>query len=1162
MTAEAARTDVKFLSINKFFLGSWRRGGNLFDTTTICFIRRVTMIWPEISRLRSALMVCMLILGMPFLAWAQEATVVGTVTDPSGSVIPNVTITLTNTSTGLVTTAASNEAGQYVVSNLRIGKYNLAVEAPGFKRTEQKDVVLQVGDRLRVDLQLQVGNLSESVIVESTAIAVKADSGEISTVISGAQVTQIAANGRSIYSLVALLPGTSSTMPDTQVPTPVGGNASVSFNGQRVAHNIYLIDGGENLDRGGAGTLSVMPSIDAIAEFRALSSNYDAEYGLSSAGTMTMIFRSGTSQYHAAAWEFNRNDAYNARNFFQAQKTPVRFNVFGFNAGGPVIPKKDAKTFFFYNQEWRKSSSGNNFNQIVPLASTYGGNFGSTAITVPTASQLSAAQQARFTAAGLTLGQPFPNNTIPGSLLDPNAQVLLNAGIFPKPTSGNRYIGQAPTPTTVTEEIARVDHQFGSKLSLFGHWVSEQISQTYNPTIWAGSNVPSVYSTFGNPSYSAVAHAVYSVKPNLLMEFAFNYNGNRIHILPGGLYQRPSNFTSKRLFAGPNEDNRIPGIGLGGSTGTNYTANWVPWNNKADDYQIRSDISWTSGSHQFKFGGSWALYKKIQDLFTQTQGIFTFNGGYTGNDFADFLLGYASSYNEAAVKDAGYWNNVSWAFYLQDHWRATNRLTLDAGLRWDGIPHTYEANHRMSNFYPNLYDPSKKAILLADGSISPSSPGLGTSPQPTMAGYQLYLNGIGITGIGGIPNGMTNNHWATLGPRVGFAFDTTGKGKTILRGGFGIMYERIQGNDMYNGGGNVPFSLNVNNSRVLLSDPSTSIQTGVAPPNPIQVGSLQAISLNDYFPTTAYQFSMGIERALSSKSVLSIAYVGTQTHGLSRNRNINVPDQSNLANLINGTGAAYNTLLPYLGYGTIGMYENLDQAHYNSLQVSFRGQVAKTLSLQAAYTLSRSIDPGNQNAGNGGDLNNIPNPYDATYGIGRSQFDRTHVAVFNFIYDIPVLRNSSNKGAKAILGGWQLSGVVLAETGIPLNVSLGGKAGSNGVAGGTNRPNVSGAISYPQTVDAWFDKSSFSAPTIGQWGNLPFDSVNGPGRHNWNLALFKSFVFSETRGSRLELRFESFNTWNHTQFSGVSTGFSSGDFGRVTSVQDPRNLQLGAKLYF
>jgi hypothetical protein len=1124
-----------------------------------------TRVWLGFARRQSGLRLLVvlgaLLLSLPLVALAQEATILGTVTDTSGSAIPGVTVTLTNTDTGLTRTVVTNDVGQYTAPSLRIGHYDIKGEMTGFKTAEQKGLVLNVGDRARVDLRMEVGNISENITVEANAIAVKSESGEISDVITGRQVTQLATNGRTIYSLVALMPGTASNMPDTQVPTSVGGNASVAFNGQRMSHNIYLIDGGENLDRGGAGTISVMPSIDAIGEFRALSSNYGADYGLSSAGTMTLVLQSGTTKYHAAAWEFNRNDYYNARNFFQSKKTPVRFNLFGFNVGGPIIPSDNPKSFFFFNMEWRKSASSNNFNTVVPLTGTYGGNFGSTLINVPTAAQLSPALQAKFTNAGLTLGDPFPNNTIPTSLLDPSAQSLLAAGIFPAPTSGNRYVGSAPTPTNVREEIVRIDHAFSDKFSVFGHWISDHVMQTYNPTMWSGSNVPTVSNTFGNPSYSAVVHTVYSVSPTLLLETAFNYNGNRIHILPAGLYTRPSGFVSQELFAG-NEDDRIPQIGLQGTTGTTYTANWVPWNNKADDYQIRQDVSWSHGEHQFKFGGSWAFYAKIQDLFAQTQGVFGFNGKYTGNDFADFLLGLSSGYNEATVKDAGHWNNNSWAAYVQDNWRASKRLTLNLGLRWDGIPHTYEANHRMSNFYPDQYDPAKKAILLADGTISPLSPGLGTSPVPQMAGMQLYLNGIGITGVDGNPNGMTKDKWWNFGPRLGFAYDLTGTGKTVLRGGFGIMYERIQGNDMYNGGTNSPFSLNVNNADVLLQNPSTGIATGTTPPQPIRVGSLQAISLSDYDPTTSYQYSAGVERQLGSQSVLSVAYVGNRTNKLSRNRQINIPDPSYLAGLIAGTAPSYNTLLPYLGWGNIGMYENLDKGHYNSLQVSLRGNVVKDLSLQAAYTLSRSIDPGNLGAGNGGDLNNMPNPYDASYGIGRSITDRTHVAVFNFIWDLPILRSGGSAVARGIAGGWQLSGIVLAETGNPLNITQGGSQGSNGVAGGTNRPNFSGSVSYPKTVAAWFDKTAFSAPTPGQWGNLKYGAINGPGRHNWNLALFKSFTFNEDRGSRLEIRIESYNTWNHTQFSNVSSSFSAGNFGQVTGAQDPRNFQLGLKLFY
>src|SRR6266576_6061592 len=259
---------------------------------------------------------------------------------------------------------------------------------------------------------------------------------------------------------------------------------------------------------------------------------------------------------------------------------------------------------------------------------------------------------------------------------------------------------------------------------------------------------------------------IYAISPTLLNVTAFNYNGNVINIVPIGLFAAPTGangFTFNRLFPGPNNNTRIPNIHLSGSTGTNYDiASW-PWHNKADDYQIRDDISLTKGAHQLKFGASWAIYKKVQDLFGTTQGSFNFDGTFTtpaglkskpGNDLADFLLGTSKSYSELAVQDSGKWNNVSWAAYVQDNWRVNRRLTLNLGLRWDGVPHTYEANNRMGNFYPSLYDPAKTAIMLPDGTVSPLSPGLGTSPNPILAGVQLYLNGIGIPGQNGVPQGL------------------------------------------------------------------------------------------------------------------------------------------------------------------------------------------------------------------------------------------------------------------------------------------------------------------------------------------------------------------------------------------------------------------------
>src|SRR5579871_3064827 len=1124
---------------------------------------------------------------------AQEATIVGTVTDPSGAAVPNVSITVTNTDTGITRTLTTSGDGQFVVPDLGIGHYSVKATASGFKVAEQSNIVLAVNDRTRVDFKLQVGSAQEQVTVEAAAIAVQSDTGEVSDLITGQQIAQLATNGRSMYSLISLTPGASSGQGDFQIPTPVGGDANVSFNGMRMSHNLYLLDGSESSDRGGAGGSDVMPSLDSIAEFREMTSNYSAEYGLSSSATMTAVIKSGTKQYHASAWEFLRNDALDARNYFNPSPQKVaelRFHTFGFNVGGPVdFWKKEHKTFFFYNMEWRRLIQGQTLTQTVPDTAWYGGDVaGGPAPTVPSAANVSAAYLFRncpggAAPAGIVQGSPFPNNTIPSCMIDPNSTALLQAGIFPANNavngSGNpEFQGGNNVPTTVKEEIVRIDHQFNSKFSVYGHYLREQIAQNFGTSMWSGDNVPTASNTFGNPSYSYVVHTTYVISPTLLNEVAYNQNGNKIAILPSNLIARPSGFTSNRIFGGPNNDNRIPEIHLAGYNNTDYTnASW-PWNNKADDYQIRDDLSWTKGAHQLKMGGSWALYKKVQDLFGNTQGSFTFDGHLTGNDFADYLLGLSNSYTELGVQDHGFWNNVSWALYVQDNWRVNKRLTLNLGLRWDGVPHTYEANNRMGNFYPNLYDQAQAAVFDSNGNIcggafdpvtganpgcTAASPGLGTSPNPVLAGYQFYLNGIGIPGkTPGVPKGLVNTQWAAFGPRIGFAYDLTGSGKTVLRGGFGAMYERIQGNDMYNAGPNVPFSTSVSYNNVSLSNTAISTLTGIQNVAPVTVAGITGLAVDDYKLPVAYQYSIGVQRSLSSKTVLGISYVGNQSRHQNDYRNINLPDESNLPALINGTvPGGVNTIAPYKGFGTINMAVNEANAHYNGLQMDLNSQVTRDLTLRAYYTLSRSIDPTTGGSG-GGDLGTVSNPYAGwKYDNGPSGYDRTHVFSANFIYEIPLFRNNSSRAIKTTLGGWEVSGIVVAETGLPLNVTLTGSQGGNGI-GGTNRPDLTGSISYPKSVNEWFDTSAFSAPALGAWGNLGHNALRGPGRQNWDLSLFKNFVFSEARGSQLELRLETFNTFNHTQFQNVSTGVGSSNFGQVTSAFPARILQLGAKISF
>jgi hypothetical protein len=1146
-------------------------------------------------RLHHLFLLLLSVVALSFTAKAQNATIVGTITDPSGAAVPNVKVSATSIETGLVTTAVTGDSGSYVMPELKIGHYDVKAEASGFKVAEQKGLVLQVGDRTRIDFQMQLGGAQETVTVEANEVRVQTDSGEQSNVITGQQMSQIAVNGRSVYQLAALAPGASSQV-NGYVNTPVGGDASVEFNGLRQNHNIYLLDGGEDDDRGGAGGMSIAPSTDAIAEFRQLTSNYSADYGLSSGGTMTMVLKSGSSTLHASAWEFNRNDAFDARNFFNAAPAKVaklRLNVFGFNVGGPVTLGKfynrDRKrTFFFYNMEWRRLIQGSVTNgQTVPDPATYGGDFSSLtkAVNVPTAAQVApsvlfANCPGGVAPAGVVQGAPFPGNVIPSCMISPNATALLTAGIFPAPTgANNQFTGAATAPTNLKEEIVRIDHNFTSKFSVFGHFIAEQVSQGFAISQWSGANVPTVGDQFGNPSYSAVVHTTYAISPNLLNEVAFNYNGNRINIVPFpgaglGSLSLPTGYdsTNSRFFSGPNNLNRIPNIDLKGSTGTQFEISSWPWHNKADDYQIRDDLSWTKGAHQLRFGFSWAIYKKTQDLFGQTQGGFNFDGTFTGLDFADFLLGDAKQYQELAVQDHGQWNNVSYAAYVQDNWRVNRKLTLNLGLRWDGVPHTYEANNRMGNFYPSLYNPADAATFNTAGTICASaadpgctgvSPGLGTSPNPILAGVPLYLNGIGIPGQNGVPKGLVNNHWANFGPRVGFAYDLTGNGKTVVRGGFGIMYERIQGNDMYNAGPNIPFSFQLNTPvPVELVNPHLALTTGTAAALPINPASITGLAVKDYKQPASYQWSIGVQRQLGARSVLGVAYVGNTNRFQNDYTEANLPSESFLGALIGG--ANYNTApgLPYPGFHSIRLSTNEANTHYNGLQFDLSSQVGHDLTLRAFYTFSQTIDPTTGGNG-GGDLANVSNPYAGwKYDVGPGGYDRRHNVSVNFVYDLPILRHSDNRFLKATVGGWEVSGIVTITSGLPINPQLSGGQGGQGLPNATNRPDVVGHVSYPHKVGEWFDTTAFAFPAVGAWGNAGHNSLRGPGRDNWNLSLFKSFVISESRGSRFELRVESFNTWNHTEFNQVSNQLGASNFGHVTSAFDPRIFQLGGKIYF
>jgi hypothetical protein len=1111
-----------------------------------------------------------LLLGLALLntvAYSQEtASIVGTVTDPTGAAVPGARITITNSETGIVRSTATNATGSYAAHELAIGHYNVKVEAPGFKTYERTAITLNVNDTARADVPLQVGEARESVTVEANAIQVQADSNEVSQTITAAMVSDLATNGRNVIQLAALVPGASASIPDFDSPMAQNQNRSISFNGQRSDHNNWLINGGEAYDRGGGGILLVSPSQDSLQEFKVMTSNFAADLGQSSGGMITMATKSGTQQFHGGAWEYVRNNAFDANTFFanlNGQKKPeLRYNTFGFNLGGPVPIQHERKTFFFYNMEWRRLVQGGEINATsVPVAAR-GGDFSSLSTPIHVPQTTDPAAIAKFGQYGLSPGQNFPGNIIPSGLLDSNALSLLKAGLFPAANSANNlYYAVNNNVTNYREETVRIDHQIGNKLALMGSLIWDNGIQSQAPPLWAGGTYPTAGSVMSVPSWAGVVHATYTISPTLLNEAAFNFNGNNLNINDVGLYQKPSGYTVPNFFQA-NKGNKLPGVSIGSPYNISYTPGWWPWWNTWRSWQGKDDVSWSHGKHNMKFGGSYMYTHKLQQFQLNAGGQFNFDSSATGNGFADFLLGFASSYSEPASVDFVHISNKTYTLYAMDDWRISNRLTLNLGLRWEGIPHAYDSENTASNFYPNLYDPKQAATFLPSGALNTNGPGFTTVSGIPLSNVSFYMNGVGIAGRNGIPRGLVDNHWDTFAPRIGFAYDLTGRQRTILRGGSGIFYERIGGNEEYNmGQNNVPFAYQSAPTQVYFDNPATSYTTGQTASVPYFPAGITTVAQQYKIPTAA-QWSLGIQQQLRENAVMTVTYVGNSNYHQSEGRNINSLAQDDPHRLgvcgstCGYTGAQLNANLyrPYQGWGAIAPMEMSGNSNYESLQVGVRATAWKNLTFNSTYTWSHAFD-----LLDGEIFSNLDNPFNARWDYGPAGWDRRQISVTSFIYSVPFFRNSANRATKATLGGWELSGIATFESGTP--VSIGAGPDNLGLGGTTgNRANVVAPVTYPGTRFQWFSASSFAQPGPLQWGTAARNDVVTPGRNNWNMALFKAFQFHEK--ARFEFRAETFNTFNHTQFTGLQTSVTSGNFGQLTGTNSPRTFQFGAKLLF
>ena len=1138
-------------------------------------------------------------------ASAQEnAELTGTVTDPSGAVIPNAKVTITDIGTGQSRTVTSNGAGLFDFSSLNHGTYNMKVEADGFNNFQTSNIVLNVAQTVQENAVLQVGAGSQTVTVEADALHLQTETNEVSSLITGQQMTQLATNGRNMVSLTTLGTGVSNNLPSFNGVTAQGSGFGLSLNGMRPDHNDWLIDGGEAYDRGSGGKFDLMPSMDALAEFQTLSSNYSPDYGISSGGTVTMVLKSGTSKFHGGLWEFNRNDAFDSDYYFSKQNntpTPeLRLNIFGGDIGGPVFipgiyPKSKSKTYFFESEEWRRFIQGVNPSPTStapaadfpvagsPLAyqpwNESGAaqlpagvcNPGVPAPCVPKTSD--PAKLALYAQDGLTPGDPFPNNVIPANLIDPNAILFMGTGAIPMPNAGTasnpEYVASPKQPTNVREDVVRVDHDINSKLHLMGHWIHDSMSQTIIPTQWSGDNYDTVGDVFQNPSWSAVVKLTQTLSSDLLNQTSFDVNGNTISMAPYGIYAQPAGWSATGFFSGNNADNRLPQIGFAGPLNTTWTTNYTPWHNAFLDYQIRDDLSWNKGKHDFKFGFSYMRVDKNQQLQANTQGNYSFGTDFSGDSYLNFLLGFSDSFQQLQNLNTNHWINNTYSGYGMDNWHVLPRLTLNLGVRYDGLPHVYEKNNLVSNFVPADFAATSAQVPNAAGNLNPAGPGFS---QPAGAAVPYYLNGVKLAGQGGFPRGVVNNNYLTVQPRLGFALDVYGNGKTVLRGGGGMFFERVQGNDIYGAATNPPFAFQPAANDVYFSSPTTTVNGVTAPPGPPTVpAGLSSIAFYYPNPATA-QYSIGVQQEIAPAIVGVVQYVGSVGWNQSDERAINTLPLTDLADrqaVASGTPPNAYRLFP--GFAGITQVESATNQNYNSLQAGLRIENKRGMTAQLSYTWSHEIDIQSGDLGStniSGSGGTVSDPFNLRYDRGSGVLDRRHIFSANYDYQLPFFRSGGNLLQHEVLGGWEISGVTVAEAGSPVNVTY--STDTLGLGGGTlNRPDLVSSTHGPKSQLQWFNTGAFAAPAA-PWagganqgfGSAGKDAVVGPGLFNWNISLFKSIPLTSHEGPHFEIRFESFNTFNHTEFNAIDTGFTDSKFGQVTSTYDPRVMQFGGKFLF